>query len=111
MSEERKKRKLKKIIPIILLFLTFFIFKKCTKFSGLEKGDRIIYKIDRSNREFGATDDDKRWFIRLRKGDGSIGWFGRIYILDESGATDGLPKNIIEWIKKHPDQLPMPTPN
>ena len=111
MSEERKKRKLKKIIPLILLLLTFFIFKKCTKFSGLEKGDRIIYKIDRSSRVFGATDDDKRWFIRLRVGDSSIGWFGRIYILDESGDSVGLPKNIIEWIKKHPDQLPMPTPN
>lgn len=110
LNEEVKGRKLKKtIIPIILLLLTLFIFKKCTKFSGLEKGDQIICKV-KGSRVFGATDDDKRWFIELRDGDSSIGWVGQIRIVDESGDSINFKKNKIEWIKKHPDQLPMPTP-
>ena len=109
LNEEVKRRKLKKIIPIILLLLTLFIFKKCTKFSGLEKGDQIICKV-KGSRVFGATDDDKRWFIELRDGDSAIGWVGQIRIVDESGDSINFKKNKIEWIKKHPNQLPMPTP-
>jgi len=92
-----------------LLLLTLFIFKKCTKFSGLEKGDQIICKV-KGSRVFGATDDDKRWFIELRDGDSAIGWVGQIRIVDESGDSINFKKNKIEWIKKHPNQLPMPTP-
>ena len=108
-SISRVSGKLKKIIPIILLLLTLFIFKKCTKFSGFEKGDQIICKV-KGSRVFGATDDDKRWFIELRDGDSAIGWVGQIRIVDESGDSINFKKNKIEWIKKHPDQLPMPTP-
>ncbi len=97
---------------IILLILTFFVVKKCTKFSGFERGDRIMYKIKHrtGSRVFGKFDDEKIWFIELREASGGS-WFKSIEMFKEDSKgrdTFSFKTNQIKWMKKHPEQIPMP---
>ena len=106
----KKLGKKKFLLLLVVLLLTFFVVKKCTKFNRFERGDRIMYKINHrtGSRVFGKFDDEKIWFIDRR----SFGsWFKSLHMLKENSKgrdTFSPQTNQIEWIKKHPEQIPMP---
>lgn len=87
------------LLPLVLLFVV-----GCGKFSGLE-GKRVIYGREFKG-PFGMVKDrngdgphEEIWFVKHSKNTITIR-----NIVAEWEVT----KNEIIWIKKHPDQLPMP---
>mgnify|MGYP006117875969 CR=1 FL=1 len=108
----KKLGKKKFLLLLVVLLPPLFVFKKCTKFSEFERGDRIMFKFQHrtGSRVFGKFDDEKMWFIELRYVGGGA-WWKRIEMLRENSKgrdTFSPQTNQIEWIKKHPEQIPMP---
>ena len=106
-----------KRLPLLPLVLLLSI--SCEKHPKLKRGDRIYYRYD-SNAGYEKTvglengDDDfpdHVWFISEEYDN----WQDSIMFraIDNNGnVTEGelrLPK--VLWIKKHPEQLPMPPLN
>ena len=53
--------------------------------------------------------DEKRWF-HSKPYFHHLEYKYKIWIIEEDGDADSIPARYIKWIKKHPDQIPMPLP-
>ena len=114
-------------VPLFLIIVSLPLLLGGCKadFSGMKKGDRIIFRTKESNGKFTNGDRTVRegwpeisnalWFVSASGGyltyrrvdvsnlSGPAQWTYRI-----KSADSKYPKKKIIWIKKHPNQVPMP---